>query len=71
MPAPEEFYTEPLRLWITDRSCRVTSAGVEMADAVAQWSLAQLFGMPEKDIGALLEYMQNNKDDILSGFYAD
>lgn len=60
---------EPLQVWVTDRSCLGCRNGLTMAEVVAQWSLAQLFGMPDEEIGDLLLYLQNHKEDILSEYY--
>ena len=53
-------------LWLTDRSCCRKQAGCAMADALAQWSLGQLFGLSECEIGLLLEYLQEHRDDLLA-----
>lgn len=54
-----------LRLWITGRSCSRKQAGCSMADALAQWSLAQLFGLSECEIALLLEYLQEHRETLL------
>lgn len=57
---------DSLCIWITDRSCCRKSVGCCMADVLAQWSLAQLFGLDDCEIALLLEYLQNHREDILS-----
>ncbi|MBS4784504.1 MAG: hypothetical protein KH009_00150 [Clostridiales bacterium] len=57
---------ESLCIWVTDRSCCRESTGCCMADVLAQWSLAQLFGLNDCEIALLLEYLQNHREDILS-----
>ena len=54
-----------LSLWLTDRSCSRKQAGCGMADALAQWSLAQLFGLSECEIALLLEYLQEHRETLL------
>ena len=36
-----------------------------MAAALAQWSLAQLFGLSECEIALLLEYLQEHRETLL------
>lgn len=53
--------SEPLQLWLTDRSCCRKAAGCTMEEALAARGLSGLFGLSELETALLLEYLSRKR----------
>ena len=53
--------SEPLQLWLTDRSCCRRAAGCTMEEALAARGLDGLFGLSELETALLLEYLSQKR----------